>query len=284
MRKPLILSALFHALVLVFLLVSFNVFSPPKDSESAIIVAITPDMEIAPEAVSKPAQPKPPAPPEPEDKPQAEKAPEKQEEQKNPEKQRVDDEAPEAPPAPAEPKPSDQPPPPKPPERVTKDLPNVSPREKPKPPSKFDPTKIAQLLDKRDNLSPPTKDKQVKKVTDPDPSKSAQQTPTPQVSQQAKANIASLIASQIRENWNAPVGNTGAETLVVKIRIYLRADGSLAQRPEIYDQGRMSDPIYRAAAEAAVRAVQKAAPLQRLPPEYYDFYKDLILNFDPKLL
>ncbi len=283
MRKPLIFSVLFHALILAFVLISFNFWEKVPDSESQIIVAITDEKEIAPEAVSKPAEPKPPAPPEPEQKPQTEKAPEKQPETKNPEPQRVDEAKAEAPPPVPAPTPEDKPPPPK-QERVTKDLPNVTPKDKPTPKKEFDPSKIAALLDKRDNRSPPTPDKQRQKATDPDPSKASQQTPAPIMGQQEKANIASLIASQIRQCWIAPVGATGAETLVVKIRIYLRADGYLERDPTIVDQGMLSDPLYRVAALAAIRAVKGCAPIKRLPPEYYDFYKDLILNFDPKML
>ncbi len=283
MRKPLIFSGLFHVLILVFVLVSFNFWEPKLDEESAIIVAVTDDMEIAKEAVTKPSEPKPPAPPEPIEKPQAEKAPEKQPEIKNPEPQRVDQEQAETPPAPPEPAPADKPPPPE-PKQVTKDIPNVTQRDKPKPPTKFDPTKIAQLLNKTDNRAPPTPDKKVQKATDPDPSKASQQNQSPLQAQQARANLISVIASQIKQCWVAPIGATGAETLVVKIRIYLRVDGNLADIPEILDRTRMSDPLYRVAAESAVRAVQRCAPIKRLPPEMYDDYKVVTLNFDPKML
>lgn len=284
MRKPLIFSGLFHVLILVFVLVSFNFWEPNLDEESVIIVAVTDDMEIAKEAVTKPSEPKPPAPPEPIVKPQAEKAPEKQAETKNPEPQRVDEEQAEAAPAPPEPSPIDKPPPPKQVEPVTKDLPNVTMRDKPKPKPQFDPTKIAQLLNKTDNRAPPTPDKKVQKATDPDPSKGSQQNQSPLQAQQARANLISVIASQIKQCWVAPIGATGAETLVVKIRIYLRVDGNLADIPEILDRTRMSDPLYRVAAESAVRAVQRCAPIKRLPPEMYDDYKVVTLNFDPKML
>ena len=44
-----------------------------------------------------------------------------------------------------------------------------------------------------------------------------------------------------------------------------------------------SDPVYRAFAESAVRAVRACSPL-KLPPESYQQWRNVIFNFDPAML
>ncbi len=280
MRKPLIFSSLFHAVILAVVLISFNLWPPEPIVSSEPVIMVTPDMLIAENAIPKPAEEPKPEPPKPEEKPPAEKAPEPEPEQSSPTPPRVE-EAEEAPPPEPAPTPEPKPEPPK-PKNVTKDLPNVTPRDKPKPPKKFDVAAIEKLLlNKTDNTAPQTKDKPPKKQTDPDPSRAQDTSRNPMEQARATANIQSLIATQIARCWTAPVGATGAETLVVRIRIYLRRDGSLEDEPIIVDRGRMmSDNLYRVAAEAAKRAVQRCAPL-RLPSDYYDLWRDVQLNFDP---
>ncbi|NBO19672.1 MAG: energy transducer TonB, partial [Proteobacteria bacterium] len=45
-----------------------------------------------------------------------------------------------------------------------------------------------------------------------------------------------------------------------------------------------SDPFYRAAADAAVRAVQRCSPLTGLPSDKYETWKQMELRFDPKYM
>ena len=40
------------------------------------------------------------------------------------------------------------------------------------------------------------------------------------------------------------------------------------------------DPVFRAFAESAVRAVRACSPL-KLPPESYQVWRNIIFNFDP---
>jgi colicin import membrane protein len=50
------------------------------------------------------------------------------------------------------------------------------------------------------------------------------------------------------------------------------------------DAARMSsDPVFRAFAESAVRAVRSCSPL-KLPPESYQVWRNIIFNFDPSLM
>ena len=79
-----------------------------------------------------------------------------------------------------------------------------------------------------------------------------------------------------------PSGVRDAKDLVIEIRVAVGPDG-IARQAMIVDQGRLGDPIYRAAAESARRTFfnPNCTPL-KLPPEKYATWKDLVVDFSPK--
>jgi hypothetical protein len=91
-----------------------------------------------------------------------------------------------------------------------------------------------------------------------------------------------LLRSTISHCWNMPAGAPNPETLVVRLKLFLNEDGTVARQPELIDTaGRASsDPYFRAAAEAAVRAVQVCAPYS-LPVDKYDDWSEITINFRP---
>ena len=91
------------------------------------------------------------------------------------------------------------------------------------------------------------------------------------------------MRAHISSYWTPPVGAKGAEKLEVDIKIKLEKDGSV-YRAEIVDQSRYkSDVLYRAAANAARRAILESQPLP-LPPEKYQLWKEIIFVFDPQFM
>ena len=93
------------------------------------------------------------------------------------------------------------------------------------------------------------------------------------------------VRRQIQPCWNFPAGAQDAGSLRVLIRIWLKRDGSVRDA-KVLDRERIdSDSILRAAAEAGLRAVNnpRCSPL-RLPPEKYDQWKVLTIDFDPSKL
>ena len=84
--------------------------------------------------------------------------------------------------------------------------------------------------------------------------------------------------------WNPPIGAKDAHNLIVEIRIKVNPDRTVADA-EIVDKGKYAiDPFFRAAADAALRAVNnpRCSPLA-LNPDSYEVWKDGILfNFDPR--
>lgn len=94
------------------------------------------------------------------------------------------------------------------------------------------------------------------------------------------------IIGQISKCWSVPAGARDAGTMAVLLRLSLREDGSVT-RVEFVDTARYNAPdqtIYRASADAAKRAVLKCSPLQGLPADKYESWKEMELNFDPREL
>jgi len=191
---------------------------------------------------------------------------------------------PEPEPAPPEPEPAPKAKPEPKPEPKAKAAPPPMPRRKPRrirrmktvtKKTKFDADKIAALLNKIPDQG----------ARPPD---SAGLRPAAGAFDVARGNDSvmtmdevSWLRAQIERCWNPPVGLADAQNLVVRLQINLNADGSLRHAPIVVN----SDPneYFRVAADSAVRAVQRCQPF-RMPPEKYDAWREIILNFDPKAM
>jgi hypothetical protein len=99
---------------------------------------------------------------------------------------------------------------------------------------------------------------------------------------QLTASELDLVREQLTHCWNINAGARDAKDLVVEVRAQVQQDGTVI-RADIVDQGRMGDPLWRAAAESARRTFFNPActPL-KLPPEKYATWKDLVVDFSPK--
>jgi hypothetical protein len=96
------------------------------------------------------------------------------------------------------------------------------------------------------------------------------------------SEIGAAVIRQIRPCWNFPAGADNTDRLLVVVQIDLRPDGGLI-RARVRDRARMAtDTFFRAAAEAALRAVRdpRCSPL-RLPAAHYRQWKRLTIEFDP---
>ncbi|ATE63719.1 cell envelope integrity protein TolA [Rhizorhabdus dicambivorans] len=96
--------------------------------------------------------------------------------------------------------------------------------------------------------------------------------------------LSSLIASQVKPCYTIPTGTAGAESIVSRVRLRLKPDGSIKVAPEVTGNsgvspanGRYKDQMN----EAARRALQRCAPY-KLPAELYEGgWEDIIFNFRP---
>lgn len=221
-----------------------------KDTVQEEAAKTAPEVKPAPAPEVK--QPEPPKPPEP--KPAEKAAPEP-------------DEA-------ALPKPQEKPKPPEPPKE----------KEKPK---EAQPDPLASVLKNVAKLKPAPP-----KVADarPDVKKNegtknmgSTSNQGPALSDRLTISEEDMLRRQIGSCWNMPIGARDAQELIVEVLIEVNEDRTV-RTAEIVDQFRYnSDSHFRAAADAAIRALRhpKCTPLE-LPPDQYEQWKTIRFNFDPR--
>ena len=91
-----------------------------------------------------------------------------------------------------------------------------------------------------------------------------------------------LLVADVGLATPTPAGVRDAKDLVIEVRVTVGPDG-VARQAVIVDQGRLGDPIFRAAAESARRTFfhPECTPL-RVPAGKYELWKDLVVSFSPK--
>src|SRR5215472_9872594 len=130
------------------------------------------------------------------------------------------------------------------------------------------------LLDKRT----PQRQAVTGTMVNPTPALGTTTGTAPELSQNELARLQAMLKAQLTSCWNPPVGVREAKDLIVKVGFSLNRDGSLSGAPIVLNRG--SNPLFRVAAESAVRAVLSCQPL-RLPPSRYEWWQQVEVNFDP---
>ena len=194
------------------------------------------------------------------------------------------------PPAPTHQQPQPAPPSPATPAKAVEPIPQaeslkpkpverVKPKETPKP----QPDLLASVLKNVARLKP------AEAVKSPDTKADAKQpaqeakSMAPTLSNRLTITEEDLLRRQIQQCWNMPIGARDAQNLIVEVTIDVNPDRTV-QHAEIVDQSRMaSDSFFRAAAEAALRALRnpKCSPLA-VPADKYDQWKRIDFTFDPR--
>jgi outer membrane biosynthesis protein TonB len=152
----------------------------------------------------------------------------------------------------------------------------LPPRRPPRPhlkkEPKFNPDKIAALLDKRDP--------QRNSITGTDlNSAPTLGTALGNASQLSQSELDALRA-RLMALWNPPVGIKNPEDFVIHVRIQLGRDGRLRAPPIVLTRGQ--GPLFNSARDSAVRAVFRGQPFDMLKPDHYDTWKDIEVTFDPR--
>ena len=292
-----VLSAAAHAAVLAYAAIGFNWAKPFEAPTEALPVEVltlsefdqltkgsnqsktAPTEKPKVEAKKVAAVNPDPLPPAPEAKenvtaPPAPKEPEKVE-KKPPEPPKPEPEKAEAKPEPKpEPKPADLPKPEKKVEKKPEPKKAEKKPEKPKP--KFDPSKIANLIDKRDPGRTPQEAPEISKITTAGISNGT----ASMLSLSQQSMIGNMIREQLYSCWNPPVGILPSPDLVATIEFDLTEAGTLVGTPRLMNSS--GNPSFQSFAESAMRAVhsctQSVRPL-RLPVEHYNIWKIVTLDF-----
>jgi outer membrane biosynthesis protein TonB len=94
--------------------------------------------------------------------------------------------------------------------------------------------------------------------------------------------IQRAVNEKLRPCWYVQTGAKNAEDLAVEVRIKVNPDMTVQQATILNQLLYTTDSYYRAAADAAKRALldPRCAPLP-LPPGKYEQWKDIRLNFNP---
>lgn len=92
--------------------------------------------------------------------------------------------------------------------------------------------------------------------------------------------LAGLMRQAVSRCWNINAGLEGIERMVVEIEVRLRPDGTLADPPKVVNSG--SSPLFRDAADSALRALIACAPYRMPPDKYTGGWEHMILSFDPR--
>lgn len=280
LKGPLVKSAIFHGVVFLLTVVSipFVTKEPtiitPVSVELVDISDVTRTDKVAPpkKEPEKPKEieaPKPPA---------KNVTPPKSNPETTPD---IPDPVPPAPSELKKPEPEKEKPKPKPEKKKEKPKPKPRP---PEPEKKEDPKEQEEdfnslLKNLTPDAQPVSEDKPAEK-----PDKEAEAPSGALAELGDKLTISELDAfkHQIEPCWNVPAGAEYAENLAVEIRVTMNRDMTV-QDASVLDMGRYNrDSAFRAAADSALRALRnpRCSPL-KLPPEKYDEWKTIVINFDP---
>lgn len=91
------------------------------------------------------------------------------------------------------------------------------------------------------------------------------------------------IQSQISQCWNIPIGAEDVQNIKVRLFIALTSTGAVTDVKIIDQLQYNTDNVYRVVADSAIWAVKECSPLQGLPADKYDVWKEIEFTFDPSL-
>ncbi|CAN0605486.1 unnamed protein product, partial [Ectocarpus sp. 12 AP-2014] len=91
-----------------------------------------------------------------------------------------------------------------------------------------------------------------------------------------------LVKGTIEKNWRPPVGLENLSEVRVLLHMTLEKSGEISNvivKSIICPLN--SDNTCNLTAESAIRAVKQSSPIENLPPERYDVWKEMDLIFNP---
>lgn len=139
----------------------------------------------------------------------------------------------------------------------------ISPKRKPKPPSRLRSDSVQKRLAALVNRELKEETEQARKTEEPAKAEKAE-TATDRFAairgRVATASLQEALRQKLEGCWNIPVGAKGIEDMSVKVRIFLRPDGTLSRQPEFISPVDMNDSFERTFAESAQTAVYRCAP------------------------
>ena len=103
-----------------------------------------------------------------------------------------------------------------------------------------------------------------------------------QKEKKATASELDILRYHVAQCWNVPY-SANQMNKIIKLKIFTNPDGSVVNVKILDVASYKKDPVYRAAADSARRAVKDCSPLP-LPRNKYDLFKVFTYNFDASFI
>lgn len=169
-----------------------------------------------------------------------------------------------------------------------KDIKKPEPAPKPEPkevePPKPTAAEQAQRFDSLlKNLAPDTSEERQEANSNDKQISEEPEISTPRIGERITISEQDALRRQLSQCWNVLSGAKYAEDLAVEVRVMVNPDRTV-QQATVLDQSRYGrDPHFRAAADAALRALRnpRCTPLD-LPADKYESWKTTVINFNPR--
>ncbi len=153
-------------------------------------------------------------------------------------------------------------------------------REKKK---KFDPDKLAALLNKIPDKAAPSgsqQDQPKRKRLPRGRRAGAPEGRDQRLTASQRSLLGVMMKRAVSECWRVQTGMAGADRLVVDVEVKLNPNGELRGEPKVMN--RRSDPVFRDAATNAVRALKQCEPYNLPKDLYKGGWDHMVVTFDPQ--
>jgi outer membrane biosynthesis protein TonB len=157
------------------------------------------------------------------------------------------------------------------PDQIAQELKKDDPK---KPTPKYDANQIAALLDHRE---PQRQFAAAATLNDT----AALGAPTGNAGRLSQSELDALRA-RLSQCWSPPPGIDANSKVSVTLHVAFKTDASLSQEPEVVEDS--ASAVGPALAESAKRALMSCQPFTMLRPEHYDLWKDIEIKFNNELL
>jgi colicin import membrane protein len=147
----------------------------------------------------------------------------------------------------------------------------------------FDAQRIAALLNKVPDKSPPPAGAPMPPVTPTTakgPVAGAPEGSDSQLTANQRSLLGAMMKRAVSRCWNVNSGLDGADKVVVEVEVRLRTDGRLQQEPRVTNSG--LGPLFADAANSAVRALVQCEPYDLPRDLYAGGWDHMVVTFDPQ--
>ncbi len=98
--------------------------------------------------------------------------------------------------------------------------------------------------------------------------------------QKLSGNEIDWLISRISQCWSPPIGMKESGAVIPRIQFEMDIEGNVIGSPSVTNSS--SNPLFGVAVRSAINAIYGCAPYSQLPPEKYNKWRIIAVNFDPR--